>query len=680
MTKKPGKKRSRRGTKPPHDAPARTTSEEKQDEPRRAGRSPWLILAALFVLCFAVWRPTISYPFHFDDRHAVRDNEAIREIENLAQFLNPLRDLLARGVLNAGYTLNYAIARTDQNGVPSPRTFHAVNMLIHTLNAALVFLVVFLFLRADRPGIASSRAALASAGVAGIFCMSPIQASAVNLIASRAVMQAATFSLLALLCEVLALDKKRSAASRAILALLAVSALIFSLGSKGVGVATVGLAAVIVFVSFLRKDRGTTRREWRGFAVAIVAIGLAALALANFKGQGWQSSHGGVRPYFLTQTRVVLRYLRLLAYPAGLSVDPHVIPSTSLGDPAAAVALLTVLALVVAGVFLAARRNLLGLAILCYFIALAPSSSIVPRKDLMLEYRVYLAAAGYAAAAVCLLCALGAFLRKRLGVRMPVEGISGLLIGLLVAGLATATIARNRVFADEISLWSDAAQKAPLKPRPNNNLGTVLMEAGRIDDAIRQYGYVLKIEPRHYRAHYFLGIALAEKGLLEEAVEEYRTSLGLKPDNPLVMHNLALTLRKLGQRQNAISLLRDALRTDPSYASARSALALSLTEEGQNEEAISEYRKLLQQWPDHPDVAVYHYNLGQALGLEGRLRDAEAHYREALRRRPDYAKAHYNLGGVLEATKRTQEALGHYRTALSLDSALPRPALLDRAE
>ena len=678
MTRKSKRRASRRRAKPPQD-PATTGAEIQEKEAhRRAGLWPWLIAPILAVLCFAVWSRTISYPFHFDDRHSIRDNEDIRRIENLSQFLNPRRDFLAKGVLNAGYTLNYAVAQKDEDGVPSPRAFHAVNVLIHTLNAVLVFLLVFLFFRGDRPNIRPVHGALASAGVAGVFCMSPIQASAINLIASRSVMQAATFSLIALICVVLALDRKRSITSRTTLAILAVVALAFSLGSKAVGVATAGLAAALAFVSFLRQERETTRWEWCGFAAAIIAVGVGALVLANRKGQGWQNAYGGVWPYFLTQTRVVLRYLRLLAYPAGLSVDPHVVRSTSLLEPAAAAALLTVLALVVAGILLAARRHLMGLAILWYFVALAPSSSIIPRKDLMLEYRAYLATVGYAGAAVVLLCALGAFLRKRAKIRAPVGAISGILVVLLIAGLTAATLVRSRVFADEVALWGDAARKAPLKPRPNNNLATVLMEAGRVDEAIRQYKYVLRIEPRHYRAHYYLGLALAEKGLHEEAAEEYRVSLSLKPDNNVVKYSLALTLKERGRHADAIKLLRDVVDADPSHRPAHAALAMSLTLEGRNEEAISEFRTLLRLWPDHHDAPVHHYNLGQILGLKGHLDKAESHYRQALRRRPDYAKAHYNLGGVLETTNRTQEALDHFRTALSLDSALPRPALLDK--
>ena len=48
--------------------------------------------------------------------------------------------------------------------------------------------------------------------------------------------------------------------------------------------------------------------------------------------------------------------------------------------------------------------------------------------------------------------------------------------------------------------------------------------------------------------------------------------------------------------------------------------------------------------PDSPEI---HYNLANALRDLGRLNDAVAGYRQALRLRPDYLKAYNNLGNVL---------------------------------
>jgi len=60
-----------------------------------------------------------------------------------------------------------------------------------------------------------------------------------------------------------------------------------------------------------------------------------------------------------------------------------------------------------------------------------------------------------------------------------------------------------------------------------------------------------------------------------------------------------------------------------------------------------------------------------ALADQGKLREAIAHYSEALRIAPS-AGAHYNLGSALARDGRTQEAIGHLESALKLDPGLQR--------
>ena len=49
-----------------------------------------------------------------------------------------------------------------------------------------------------------------------------------------------------------------------------------------------------------------------------------------------------------------------------------------------------------------------------------------------------------------------------------------------------------------------------------------------------------------------------------------------------------------------------------------------------------------------PTDAEAHNNLGTALEATGKLDEAIAEYREAIRLKPDYAEAHYNLGLTLQ--------------------------------
>jgi hypothetical protein len=72
-----------------------------------------------------------------------------------------------------------------------------------------------------------------------------------------------------------------------------------------------------------------------------------------------------------------------------------------------------------------------------------------------------------------------------------------------------------------------------------------------------------------------------------------------------------------------------------------------------------------------PDAAAL-YQEGLTHQDEGRLAEAEAHYRRSLALDPGQPKAHNNLGAVLHMQGRLDEAMASYRRALELDPALPQ--------
>ncbi len=68
---------------------------------------------------------------------------------------------------------------------------------------------------------------------------------------------------------------------------------------------------------------------------------------------------------------------------------------------------------------------------------------------------------------------------------------------------------------------------------------------------------------------------------------------------------------------------------------------------------------------------VAHNMLGGALAREGRLKEASAQFREALRINPGYEKAHYYMALVLLEKKRYEEAMSHLARALELRCDFP---------
>src|SRR5262245_66186716 len=68
----------------------------------------------------------------------------------------------------------------------------------------------------------------------------------------------------------------------------------------------------------------------------------------------------------------------------------------------------------------------------------------------------------------------------------------------------------------------------------------------------------------------------------------------------------------------------------------------------------------------YPSDFTAHFNLGAVLESAGKVKEAIAHYQEALRARPDAVTAHNNLGAALQAAGDTEAAINHYRQAVRL--------------
>ena len=72
-----------------------------------------------------------------------------------------------------------------------------------------------------------------------------------------------------------------------------------------------------------------------------------------------------------------------------------------------------------------------------------------------------------------------------------------------------------------------------------------------------------------------------------------------------------------------------------------------------------------------------HNALGMALTGDGKMAEAVAHFREAVRLRPDYAEAHNSLGNAFFQQQNWKEAQSHYMHAhLSSSLAMLKPAII----
>jgi len=210
-------------------------------------------------------------------------------------------------------------------------------------------------------------------------------------------------------------------------------------------------------------------------------------------------------------------------------------------------------------------------------------------------------------------------------------------------GLGVALYKKGQV-DEAIGHYREAVRLEPNDSLAHDNLGLALVTNGQIDEAISQHQEALRLKPDNAGAHYNLGNALARKGQIDGAISQFQESLRLKPDDAAVHNNLGNALARKGQIDEAISQIQEAIRLQPAEAEAYYNLGNAFVRRGQIDEAISQYEKANHLKPDDADA---HSNLGVALYRKGRNEEAITQFREALRLKPDHTAARRGLNSLL---------------------------------
>ncbi len=176
-----------------------------------------------------------------------------------------------------------------------------------------------------------------------------------------------------------------------------------------------------------------------------------------------------------------------------------------------------------------------------------------------------------------------------------------------------------------------------------NNLGTWFSKNGQIADAMDCFRRSLQIQPDNPDALFNLGNAFARLGNWDEALANYQRAIQIAPDQPDILVNLGFALAEKKQFADAIADFEAALKLDPDSAGAHNNLASVLFIQHRFDEAALHYREALRLTPDDPRIYV---NLGDVLVRLGQIPDAVKCYQEALRLNPGDAAAAARLRAV----------------------------------
>lgn len=589
-----------------------------------------ILIAVVGALCYA---NSLSGPFVFDDRVAIVENASVR---SFAGILNgPMNTPIAgRPLVALSFAVNYRLGGLDVRG------YHLINVGIHLCTALLLWGVArrtLLMSGADGPD--RSHANGLACAMALLWAVHPLNSEAVNYITERTESLMALMFMLTLYSSIRSLEESR----RGIWQGISIAACALGMACKESMVVAPLIVVLYHRVFVFGSISQAIRTKWR------LHVGLCAtsLVLAYVLLPGPRSGSAGfgagvdVWTYLMNQSVMVVRYLRLAAWPSSLVINYG--PPQPLTLMQVLPQALAVVGLVVLSLFALIRKPRLGFLGAFVFVTLAPTSSVIPIvTEAGAERRMYLPLMALIALAV-----LGA---SRLVITprrfLPAGGV---LLAVATIGLAAATQFRHLEYRSALELARTTLERWPSPV-----------------------------------AHGIVGGELAKLGRDEEAIPELRLATSA---DPLARYNLGITLLNLRDNAGAIRELEALVRDFPlreEIPLARRAIGTAYAQQQRWTDAITQYRLVLTMVPsDQKTQQLLIETLlrqGTALGSAGRPAEAIAAFQEARDRDPANAVARHNLAVALFDDGDLTSAVAEARLAIAADgSDAASYALMGRA-
>ena len=542
---------------------------------------PWAFALLVIVVGVAAYWPATAGGYILDDYDLLEPGGPVRT-PSFSMLIGP-----ERPIVTMSYLLNSRLGGLD------PGSFHVTNILLHCLNALILWrMLAALFAAGKIPERITANGDLFVYGVPLLFLLSPVQTESVAYISSRSELLAAFFFLLGLWGFIVYRERRPWAAAAIVLVCLA-----FSVLSKQDKLVLPAVVLVMDYLILSGCDWRGLRKSWPLYGT--LAAGAAAGAVLVIRPILFVQSAGFLldwKTYLFTQFRMYFRYLGQLLWPFHLNLDPDIVPSRSLLEQGSWLALL--LLIVIAGAIVRWHREapLVAFGALLFFIVLAPTTSFFPLLDFAAERRLYLPSIGFF---VAVLAALSYLL-------LSTRSVLRVGLGVILAVYGVATFQRSQVWADDLALWQDTVEKSPRKARPWGWLGRIYDGRGQQQQAeeawIRAEQVVRPNSLEHATLLGNLGLAEARKQNYQKAVDYYQKALEIRSYRPTVRAQLAVALMRLGRTDEGWQEFEKAFGNTTGSYEALMLRAQELYLVGRYAEAAQDYRMALALLPESEEA------------------------------------------------------------------------------
>jgi len=634
----------------------------KNNKQKTEKTKTWIFAILLGLIIIGIYHNSLNAPFIYDDKPKIVENPDIKKLSNIkTKLIYPYskhksfkRNDPSRPLTYLTFTLNYHFGKLNPFG------YHLFNILLHIFNSILIFLLTKRILFYTY----KESSDLLPIFVALLFAVHPINTNVVTYTFARSDALAVLFYLLSLLFFIKTFEGSKKAY------ILSVFFCVLSFSSKPIAVTLPAMLLIFDYIFLSQYEiRRVMEKKYYHLAFWVILIGYLLFRYFYLGGIGDVESDAPLKvpryPYLLTQTYVLVQYIKSLIIPTGLCIMHWVKLAKTIFEFKVLYSIFFI-----AGIFLITwkvykkKTNWSKIVLFCvlwFFITLSPTSSFFPTTAYMDDKRLYLSGLGFYLA---IGFAYFSFYCKATTYSKKSKQILLSIMAIYISLLGVATYKRNQLYRNPVLVWQDVIARYPNSSKAYNNLGLLYKNQKKYDEAIREYQRTLNINPNYAEAHTNLGVLYHEQKRYDEAIQEYQKALSVDPNDAEAYNNLGVSYHVQKRYDKAIQSYQDALATNPDYADAYNNLGVLYYEQKRYGEAIQEYQKALD---INPDYAKAHNNLGVAYKELKRYDEAIEQYQKALSINPNYAGPHNNLAILYKGLKEYDKAIQEYQKAIEIN-------------
>jgi len=618
------------------------------------------LISVLLISAF-VYSNTLQDQFVWDDKDFILNWQTTRDLRNIPTLLAgatpPTHEGVFRPLRGVFYAVSYQLYGLNPVG------YRVQAIIVHLMCTALVYMVTYELLRKADVAFLTSL----------VFGVHPVHTEAVSFTTTTFDLIGTVFFLISFLLYM---------RSRKVGGIGGLMSLGFAMLAFLTDEFTYPLPLVVLLyeLCMVRPEERKIKAVLPYFAM----LGLFLFLRFFILNIGARKPYPGGSVFYtmLTMTRSFKTYVLVTLLPVSLSTDHVLSPGITafvhdesailaqkITDPDVLLSMITLLLVVLSALVCRRRWPLACFAIGWFLVCLIPASNIIPQAALIRERYLYLPSYGF-----CLLFASLAYRLLETAVRKADKTATlAILLTLLsvVVGFSYLTLERNRIWTDELTLWTSTASDTPLSSYAYYNLGVTLSGLGRWAESVKAYERAVEVNPKDRWSYLNLGTKYDEAGQIDVAMRYYRKALDVSPGFAEAHYDLAAKLHQQKKFRAALKEYREAIKYKPNFALAYYNIGNLYLGSGDLQAAIAQYNISIYYDPDYPDT---YNNLGIAYVNLGMPKEAEAAYKKALELGPNSAQTHRNLGNLYAQEGREMEANAEYRTEYLLLTNPPEPS------